>query len=157
MSIAETNIARSISTLGFRMSEQMHRKSREAAASRLAETDQQFQIEVSGEAAQAMEWETIDLTFDETIYIAPAQRTSPLSEPHFTFGSTMQSDTPVILVATVQKWLTDSTGNFIGATVHLGVSAMNEGATLVKYRATVHLVFQGLSSPNYPATGTGEG
>lgn len=155
MSIAENSIARSISTLGFRLADQQHAKKQEGAASKLAETDQQFQVTVSGEAAQLVEWTEITVTFDETIYVAPSQRQNALEEPHFTFGSSMQSDTPVMLHATVQKWTKDTSGNFTGAVVALGAAAAS--SSLTKFKATVHLTFQGFSSPNYPATGTGEG
>lgn len=155
MSISADNIGRSISALGFRIHGEMEAKRAEGAASKLAETDQQFQVDVSGEAAQLVEWTTIDVTFDETIYRAPAQRQNPLEEPHFTFGSTMQSETPVMLHATVQGWTLDSAGNFIGATVAIGAAAPAVSPT--QFSARVHLTFQGYSSPNYPATGTGEG
>jgi len=154
--IAETSIARSISALGFQLDKQMHDKHAEGAPSRLAEADQQFQVKVSGAATTQRTWTKVQVTFDEVIYRAPAQRNNPLEEPHFTFGSTMQSDEPVILHAIVQKWLTDSAGNYTGAEVNIGVSGDSE-ENPVPFNATVHLVFQGLSAPNYPATGTGEG
>lgn len=155
MSISEGSIVRSVARLGFQLGEQQHRKQHEGAASKLTETDQQFQVPVSGEAAQLVEFSTVTVTFDETIYLAPAQRQNRLEEPHFTFGSSMQSDTPVMLTATVQKWIKDTAGNFTGAQVAIGASAAGVGLT--KFKGNVHLNFQGFSSPNYPATGAGEG
>jgi hypothetical protein len=153
--IAEESIVRSISVLGFRLREQMHAKEREGAPSRLAETDQQFQVQVSGSAGSTTIWTKVKVIFDETIYVAPAQRQNPLGEPHFTFGSTMQSATPVILHATVQDWITDTSGNYTGAEVNIGVDGRDSQPK--PYKATVHLLFQGFSAPTYPATGTGEG
>lgn len=154
--ISEGSIGRSIAHLAFRIQADMHAKRAEGKDSALAETDQQFQIETSGEAAPTPAWRDIEIVFDETIFLAPAQRSNPLEEPHFTFGSTMQSDTPVILHATVRKWIKDTSGNFTGAVVSIGVTGGNE-TEAATFKATVHCVFQGFSGPNYPATGVGEG
>jgi hypothetical protein len=155
-SITAHSIGRSISQLGFRLHDQREKKSKEGASSALTETDQQFQVEVTGNAGPLPTWETIEVDFDETIYQAPAQRDNPLEEPHFTFGSSMQSDLPVILHATVREWKQDSAGNFTGAIVHIGASG-SSSEQLTRFKARVHLTFQGFSSPNYPVTGEGEG
>lgn len=155
-SITAHSIGRSISQLGFRLHDQREKKSKEGARSALTETDQQFQLTVVGEAGTLPTWETIEVDFDETIYKAPAQRDNPLEEPHFTFGSSMQSEDPVILHASVKEWKRDSGGNFTGAVLHIGAS----GGTAEKptpFKAIMHLTFQGFSSPNYPVTGEGEG
>lgn len=154
--IGEKSITRSISQLGFHIGEQVKAKKAEGAASRLRETDQQFQVPVSGEAGTAPTWEQIKVTFDEEIFFAPAQRDNPLEEPHFTFGSSMQSEVPVILHATVQRWIQDSAGNFTGAVVNIGSSGAT-GDAPIPFSAIVHLTFQGFSAPNYPVTGEGEG
>lgn len=153
--IAESSITRSIAALGFHLNEQMHKKQHEGHDSRLAETDQQFQIEVSGEAGETIVWTQKEVTFDHMIFKAVAQRQNPLGEPHFTYGYAMQSDSPVILHATVQRWLTDTTGNYTGAIIGIAVDGRSE--TPISFKANIHLTFQGLSAPVYPATGTGEG
>lgn len=156
--ISGSSIAKSLSVMGFDLQHQMAAKQEEGvnSRSRVAESDQQFQVDVAGEATGVTAWTTTTVQFDETIFLSPAQRYNPLPEPHFTFGSTMQSGSPVMLHATVQKWIRDSSSNFTGAVVAIGVTGIaGEGA--VKYKARVHLTFQGLSAPEFPVTGIGEG
>lgn len=154
MSISEKSIGQSIAALGFEFQRKVQEKTREGKRSGLAETDQQFQIDVSGNATPVTSWTEKEVVFDETIVAAVAQRDNPLPEPHFTYGSVLQSDPPVMLHATVRKWLKDPSGDYAGAVIALGVTC-TEGPA--KFKARVHVVFQGLSLPNYPATGEGEG
>lgn len=149
--ISATSIARSLSAMAFDLQLQREHKAKDVHRNRLAETDQQFQLEVSGVGGGIAGWTHFDIAFDEIIYNAPAQRDNPLSEPHMVFGYVMESGPPVMLSACVTKWKKNASGHFIGAKV--AVSAMG-GSGAGRVKARVHLTFQGLSAPNDPDMGS---
>lgn len=116
----------------------------------LGELEQQFQVAISGDAAEAIAWTTTDVTFDVEFLDATDQRYSNLTEPQFTHGAVLTSTTPVVIAACVTLWVTDDRGVIVGATVAVG--ACNPGSTTTAFTGAIHLSFQGFGSlPNEPA------
>ncbi len=117
----------------------------------LAESEQQFQLPISGTAQASLAWATAEVIFDVEFFDAPEQRDSVLAVPLFTFGAFIEttvgsSENPtgaVMVTACVQEWNVDDRGAYIGATVAVGVMASVARA----YSGYVHLAFQGYGAP----------
>lgn len=110
----------------------------------LAETEQQFQIPVSGTASTLPGFSFLAVFFDFPFHYAPGQRDSDLQEPHMTFGSKCNAD--VTLNAHVRDWYIDSdTGGYTGAVVVVSALAAVAGTD---FTGSVHVTFQGFSAPD---------
>lgn len=115
------------------------RKRRDALEA-LAEMDQQFQLPIAGNAGTVATWFEVDVDFAATFVLAPEMRESPYEDPLFTYGAVVAA--PVFVTANVTAWKTDSSDNYVGATVNIGVAAPGT-LTLVQFRGHVHCNFQG--------------
>lgn len=121
---------------------------------RLQEITLQFQIPVSGKVDdQGAYWSTTELEFDHEFFFAPEQRDSPLTMPHFTFGSVVSGesvnggneDGGVFITASVVEWVTDDREAVTGARVTVGVTAPDGEC---EYDGYLHLSFQGYGGPS---------
>lgn len=106
----------------------------------LQEKEQQFWVEISGRAEEFASWAIREIEFEQHYVDATGQRDSPFDRPHFTFGSVLDSSTPVALFATVMEYMVNDRNETVGAKVAIGMLATDE-ATNVKGR--VNLTFQG--------------
>ncbi|GAC1522411.1 MAG: hypothetical protein NVS3B1_07740 [Marmoricola sp.] len=142
MSLHVGNLHRSISAIGFGFQQETIRKTAETSRSKLQEVEQQFQIEVQGDADSRLVWTEQELNFHEILYYAPAQRASNrLETPHVYFGSVMKSGNPTALHGVVKRWKQSATGAFVGA--FIGIAAQGNG----KFAAYLHVTVQGYGAP----------
>lgn len=113
------------------------------APNRLQEGEQQFQIPISGVAADAPAWVQKEVNFSWTFVNATGQRESWLEEPQITHGVRLVSQTPVVVSCCVMKWDKKDADEIEGATVAIGVH--NPGGVLsgVSFKGALHLSFQG--------------
>lgn len=120
----------------------------------LLESEQQFQLPISGVASTIGAWATIEVVFDLEFFDAPEQRNSSLAVPLFTYGAFIDPTTTgdalnptgaVMVTACVQEWNIDTRGAYIGATIAVGTSAM--GGADVTFTGYLHLAFQGYGAP----------
>lgn len=107
------------------------------------EVQQQYQIEIAGEATGVWGFAETSITFDYPFFYAPAQRDSDLDRPHFWFGAEL--DFLGAVSAVVTAWDTHPrTGAITGATVAVGV--VTQAGAEVGYQGVVHLTFQGFAA-----------
>lgn len=109
-----------------------------------AETEMQFQIALQGTATTEPVWSTVDVDFDFSFYNAPEMRDSPLTMPHFTYGSVIATDSNigVFLEVQVLDWkIDDERDAFTGATLRIGVYVPGTGA--IEFDGWLHVTFQG--------------
>lgn len=145
MSLGQNAIHRSIGSLAISINRAVERKRAELIAERLAEVDQQFQIDIAGTAG-GLVWKRVNVDFDEVFYDAPSQRDSDHDEPHFTYGATIDGGQPVMISAHVSDWEIDEQGHYTGATIRIGCfDPTNSGK---KFTGRLHANFQGLAAPN---------
>jgi hypothetical protein len=150
--LRHNDIVRSISRMTIQTRRAIDRKSREADAYKLAETEQQFQIPVSGTLGTEPAWATSEVQFEEIFYVAPYQRDNQNPEPQVTYGYVRESGAPVIVTALVDSWVRDPESNFIGANIMIGTH--DPGGAGEDYAGRVHMTFQGYSAPRDTTDGT---
>jgi hypothetical protein len=141
-------IHRSLHSMTFRLQERQQAKRKETGHYDLAETLQQFQMAIQGNAGQD-DYSEVTINFPETIYYAPLQRASNRNEdPQFTWGIQLDSGDAHFSVH-VTGWQLDADANYTGATIR--VHAMQpkwfRGKVPSPYSGTLHCTFQGLSVP----------
>lgn len=141
----QASLQRSISRMAILVTKEVSAKAREGERYSLRETEQQFQLALSGRGTAIPQWGEISLRFDETIYMAHSQRDSTNEEPHVYIGKVWDSGQPCFVEVHVTGWLTDMNGDFTGATVRVG--AYDPSNSKVRFKARVHLTFQGMSAP----------
>lgn len=151
------DLHRSVAAMGFGFQVAIGRKTAETARQKLAESDQQFQLGVSGLAGTIVAWSDARITFAETLVFAPTQRDSNrLPQPHVYFGSVLRSGPPVIITGIVDSWIQDRNGNFTGAHIKIGVHS--PGATAqVRFEAELHVTVQGFGAPTDTNHGESDG
>lgn len=109
------------------------------------ETEQQWKLEVAGEAGGKIAYQTTTISFDERFYPAADRRDSDFDRPIFTFGYEMLTGAPVMITAAVTRWVADEY-TVTGAEVAIGI--VQPGASgKTKFKALVHLVFQSWAGP----------
>lgn len=142
-------IARSVHLMGFRLSEQMHRKRHEHDATKLAEVQQQYQLKIDG-VAGAGAFTDFTINFNEIFYYAPTQRNNKNEDPQIWWGANLESGQAFFSVH-VKQWLLDDSANYKGAVVTVGVQAGAYGGLGgvdgSAFTGTVHITFQGLGVP----------
>lgn len=112
----------------------------------MGEFEQQFQLEIDGEAGAIIAWFDVDVRFDIDFYRAEDQRDSPYTVPHFWYGAVITTETPALISACVRAWDIDDSDTVHGARVAIGVC--NPGATVATpFSGYVHLTFQGYGAP----------
>lgn len=113
------------------------------ALEQLQEVEEQFQIEIGGNAEEFPVWDTVDLDFDTHFIDATGQRPSPFDRPHMTFGGEIETATPVGIFATVLGWKVNDRGETVGCNLAVGVAATDLST---KFKGRVHVTFQGWGS-----------
>lgn len=106
----------------------------------LQEIEQQFWVEFAGKAEEFTSWEEVDVDFEQFYVDATGQRDSPFDRPHFTYGSVLDTPTPVGVMANVMSYRTNDRNETVGAKVAIGIFASD---LAVKVRGRVNLTFQG--------------
>lgn len=122
----------------------------------LSEIEQQVQIAINGTATATLMWTTATVDFNVSFAMAPEQRDSALTMPHFTYGvyvaSAGASDDSTLGIAVqvnVRSWVRDAdTRAVTGATVVIGAASGTEDT--VEFSGYVHLSFQGFGAPTEP-------
>lgn len=110
------------------------------------EIEQQYKVDLVGNAGVRGVYEVIEITFDEEFWPATDRRDSTFEEPHFTYGFEMQSADPVILTASIKSWHRGKEGVVTGADVWIGSVAPGV-KTVVKFKGKLHVRFQGYAQP----------
>lgn len=148
-SLDHNAIARSIALMGFDLERQMRKKRHEADNYGLAETQQQYQVSVSG-VAGAGAFTDFTIKFNEIIYFAPQWRNNKMEDPQMSWGAVLDSGRAFFAV-NVKEWLLDDKCNYTGAIISIGAQAGAYGGLGgvdgSPYSGTIHLTFQGLSAP----------
>jgi hypothetical protein len=106
----------------------------------LQEVEEQFQVEVGGQAEEFPIWDSIDLKFDTRFIDATGQRPVPFDRPHMTYGSEVESQQPVGVFVHVNGWNVNDKGETVGCTLAVGVAATDLST---KFKGRVHVTFQG--------------
>lgn len=142
-------IARSVTQIGFRLSDQMYQKRHLLDGTKLTEIEQQFQIIISG-VAGAGSFAEATCHFQETLYYAPIQRNTKNEDPQVWWGCNLDKGDAFFSVH-VKKWLLDDSANYTGAVVRIGVMqgayAGQGGVDGSAFKGTIHVTFQGLGIP----------
>lgn len=116
-----------------------------AAKDGLIEREEQFQIEVSGRAEEFFSWSIAEIKFGTLFTNATGQRDSELEQPHFTYGASVITATPVGLLASVMEWIETDRKEIVGCKIAIGVASTDKAT---KFRAFLHATFQGYGQPN---------
>lgn len=149
MSVKTHNIERSLRhmVVGARLAQDRKRDQDDLLTP--GEIDQEFQVEISGEATGRIGWNEQTVFFEWPFMGVPEMReSSPYEEPTFTYG--YQSEAGVVLTARLVKWVWDvPRGLITGVVVSFGayIPGATAEETAVKYKGTVHLMFQGFAMP----------
>lgn len=120
----------------------------------LRQANQNFQIDVKGEASSGFGWTWMDLDFIFPFSYAPLRNESDIVFPHFTYGTYFpledeetgepldgDDNTPAGVFAVVSHYYRDADSDkFTGARVYFGIGA---ASTEIAVAASVHLTFQG--------------
>jgi len=116
-----------------------------AAKDGLIEREEQFQIEVSGTAEEFFDWSIAEIKFGTLFTNATGQRDSELEQPHFTYGASIITATPVGVLASVMEWIETDRKEIVGCKLAIGVAASDRHT---KFRGFLHASFQGYGAPN---------
>lgn len=115
----------------------MERRERVASAMGFFEVEQQFQIQVSGDATSTVGYSEVELDFDYRFAYAPGNRDSDLPRPQLSVAGEVETGVG-FFVGSVKEWKVDEeNGTVTGCTLYLGV--IGEGA----YAGYAHVTFQG--------------
>lgn len=113
---------------------------KEAKLNGLQEVEEQLWVDFAGRAEEFAAWSMKELEFVNHFVDATGQRDSPFDRPHFTFGSVVDTPTPVVVSAVVMAYKTNERNETVGANVALGILASDLS---VNVRGRVNLTFQG--------------
>lgn len=164
-SVGTHALNRSILKLATTAARDLRTKDAREHHSAIADRAEQFQIKVSGTAADFPVWSFTDLIFDQTFSVATGNRMSNLTRPQILTGYELDgvvSTLPpaaagtvppvgVILTAGVRQWLLDDAGNIRGARVQVGAVAPGDN---VRFSGFVHISFEGFGAlTEQPDTG----
>jgi hypothetical protein len=138
------SLQRSLSALAINVVREDVQRERNLDAMRLAEGEQQFQIECSGKATGVVEWRDVYLNFTEALFCLEGERDNPAVEPQMWWGVKLDSPTPVHFSVCVMQWNTDENEAFTGARVSVGAFSLSGD---VEFRGRLHVTFQGYGTP----------
>lgn len=142
--IALHSLQRSLTALTIGAVREDKAREDQRASVAMAETEEQFQIDVSGTAGPQMQWQEAALDFTQSFYALEGERDNPAREPQVWFGAVLDSVTPVIFSVCVMQWNQSDDDSFIGARVVVGAYAPDDD---VDFRGRVHVTFQGYGTP----------
>lgn len=142
-------VARAVALMGFQLTEKILDKRHEADDIKLAETQQQYQLDLTG-TAQSGDYVQYTINFGEVIYYAPLQRVNKLEDPQVWWGAVFDQGRCMLTVH-VKQWLLDDSANYTGAIVEVGFQQTSydqqQSPDGTPFQATIHITFQGLSAP----------
>jgi hypothetical protein len=115
-----------------------------AAKDGLIERDEQWQIEITGTAEEFFNWSIAIVKFGTVFSNATGQRDSELEQPHFTYGASIITATPVGVLASVMEWTENERKETVGCKLAIGVAATDRHT---KFRGFLHANFQGYGQP----------
>lgn len=138
------SLQRSLAALAITVVREDRAREEAADPSRLAEGEQQFQIDMSGKATGVIDWQDGYLNFSEALFCLPGERDNPAVEPQFWWGVKLDSPIPVVFSVCVMEWNTDENEAFTGARVAVGAYSLGGD---VEFRGRVHVTFQGYGTP----------
>lgn len=151
--LAHSDLQRSIRAMTLGLMGATRSKDRETVAYRLAEREQQFQYEFTGQVGLAPVEKKIDLNFS-VLFVADSgnQRDSTLDRPQVRLGFEEEYAPPgTIAYGKIVDWIRDADFNFIGATVLFGVhcplvqiTGMN--INQARFKIAFHVAFQGFGA-----------
>lgn len=144
--VREGRLGRSMGALAFGVVRDITAKQARLAPSKLDEREQQFQIDISGDADATIAWRQIDLKFRVLFVNATGQRDSPYTLPTFTYGASISSGTPVMVTACVLKYAIEHDESVTGCRIAVGAASIGQGA--IGFRGKLHACFQGYGAPN---------
>ncbi|MDQ1584478.1 MAG: hypothetical protein QOF36_2532 [Microbacteriaceae bacterium] len=138
------SLQRSLAALSINVVREEKAREDELEPQRLAEGEQQFQIDVSGKATGVPDWQDAYLDFTEALFCLEGERDNPAVEPQFWWGVKLDSAIPVMFSVLVMEWNTDQNEAFTGAKCKVGVWSLSGD---VEFRGRVHVTFQGYGTP----------
>lgn len=133
-------IARAMKGLTIGTVEGLNKAEREFRVNGLQEVEEQVWVDFGGRAEEFAAWATTDVLFAQHFVDATGQRDSPFDVPHFTYGSVIQSPTPVAVFAAVMHYRKNERNETVGATIAIGVLSSDQS---VNVKGRVNLTFQG--------------
>lgn len=110
----------------------------------LLEREDQFKIEVAGQAGEFPEWSEVHLVFNVEFIDPSGQRETDFERPFMTYGSYIERGGPVGILATVVRWDVGKKNQTTGCM--LAISAVSTDQAR-KFRGEVHVRFQGFGAP----------
>lgn len=113
----------------------------------LTEREDQFVIEVAGEASEFPNWQEVEIGFGILFVNGTGHRDSPLVRPFFTYGAYIEKGGPIGLLACVTRWNVNDRDETTGCTIGIGAVATDLGRS---FRGELHAVFQGYGAPADP-------
>lgn len=111
----------------------------------LIEREEQFQIAIGGNAEEFFAWSVVEVKFGTLFVNATGNRDSELEVPHFTYGASIETDSPVGVLAAVMEWKTTDRLEIIGCDLAIGVAATDRAT---RFKGFLHATFQGFGQPN---------
>jgi hypothetical protein len=164
---AQHSLSRSIQRLAVDVVRDRERRVAGTGPMRMAEREEQFQIQVSGIATDMPGYVSAELEFETGFVIASGDRNSELQRPQVMMGYELtevarinveagQVTQPpalgVILCAVIRDWKFTESLVMTGASV--AVTAIAPGDE-VSFRGFVHVTFEGYGAPTEPKPDTG--
>lgn len=122
----------------------MNQRAMQRALEGLQEYEDQFKIEVSGDAEEFPAWSETHLKFNIDFVDATGQRDAPFDRPHFTYGTYIEEGGPVGIIACVTRWDINDRGETTGCMIAVGAVATDYART---FRGELHARFQGYGAP----------
>lgn len=144
--IATHSLQRSLEALTIGRVREDRARQAELAKVALNESEQQFQVDVSGTANAQVSWIQTDLKFTDNFFQLEGARDNPNSEPQVWYCASLDTKIPVMFSVCVMGWDIGDGGEYSGANVAIGVLAPDADGD-VPFRGRVHLTFQGYGSP----------
>lgn len=153
--LTHASLSRSLSRLAINVTREASSKAHEGDRYMQKETEQQFQIDIAGDARVTPSVGTTVLHFDEVVYCEVAKRDNPNVEPHVYVGKVIDHGPHVFIDAHVTSWTHDVNGNFVGCAVR--VAAYDPADSRESFAGRVHITIQGYSAPQDDDEPSGDG
>lgn len=144
--VTQGRLQKSLGAMTFGVVRQMDARKTALRETALLEREQEFQVPISGDAADVGVWSVVELTFRIEFVPAPAQRDSPYEFPTFVYGYEIETAEPVGILAYIKEWRVDDRDIIYGARVNVCCFQPGAGGQ-VEFRGKLHMIFSGYGSP----------
>lgn len=152
-------VARSIRRLAIDVSRQVNQRKGQVEYGGMAEREEQFQIKLSGVAADYPAWATAFLNFETAFTVANGRRKNTNQRPQVAVGyelistgrvgqnGTYVENVPegIMLTGAVREWHFGESDVIDGANISIAAFAPGDQINFVAF---VHFTFQGYGQPN---------